>query len=90
MPVSASPTGKHKAIAFEVFSPRLITRDLADSVWIISMPKINMLIMYKEVDHIFPALLRNSIGMEQPDPLITGRERRRITRKFIAAFSQRD
>jgi hypothetical protein len=48
MPVSASPTGKHKAIAFDAFSPRLITRDLADNVWIISMPKIDVLIMYQE------------------------------------------
>jgi len=45
----ASPKGKHKAIAFEVFSPRLLTRKPVGGAWIISLHKIIMVIMHKKI-----------------------------------------
>jgi hypothetical protein len=50
-PDGASPGGKHKAIAFEVFSPRLLTRRPAGGVWIISFLKIIVIIMHKPAAH---------------------------------------
>jgi len=43
------PHEKHKAIAFEVFFPRLLTRKSADSVRIISLSKTIAAIMHKEI-----------------------------------------